>query len=155
MKTHVVKKPVLPEDIGVYAYFPVHPSDVDYIKRQADGEIMQADIRKDRFYPLTKKYWALCNLIAENAKADPMFDFLDSKNIVDEYLKLRLGLIESRIVFPDGTVHVRTGSISNKAMDQDKFQSYYEQAVEIMAEVSGVSKTDIEDNWMEYECEVE
>lgn len=155
MKTTLIKKPVLPEDVGLNAYFPVQPSDVEYCGKFGDGEMITAEIKKDRFYPLTQKYWALCNLIANNHKVDPDLDFLDNKNTVDEYLKLRLNCIESRIVFPDGTVHVRTGSISNHAKDKDAFQDYYNNAVQIMSEVSGISVHDLELNWMDYECGVQ
>ena len=154
MKTYVVKKPVLPEDVGTLMYQPVHASDIDYIKKFGDGEIVKADIKRDRFYPLTKKYWALCNLVALNHK-QPGYEFLTTKNIVDEYIKLRLSIVESRMVFPDGRVHVKTGSISHRAKDQDQFQEIYNQAVEIMSEVSGIPAHELEFNWMEYECEVE
>lgn len=155
MKVTLVKKPVLPEDVGMYALFPIHVSDVDYVKKQGDGEVLQADIKKDRFYPLTQKYWALCNLIANNHKVDPALDFLDHKNNVDEYIKLRLHCIKSRIVFPDGTVHVVTGSISHQAKDKDEFQEFYNDAVNIMSELSGISVHDLETNWHDYECGVE
>ena len=155
MKTTVVKKQIVPEDVGLSAWFPLHPSDVDFINKFGDGEPFQTDIKRDRFYPLTQKYWALCNLIAQNHKVDPALDFLNTKNIVDEYLKLKLNCIESRMVFPDGTVHVRTGSISNRAKDQDEFQKYYDAAIQIMSEISGISVFDLEENWMDYETGVE
>lgn len=165
MKTHLLKKPVLPEDVGMPAYFPVHPSDVDYINKHGDGEIMQAEIKRDRYYPLTKKYWALCNLIAENAKL-PDYDNLNlnTKAKVDEYIKLKLKVVKGYMVFPDrcphcghnrDIVHVITGSISNAAKDKDQFQSYYDKAVEIMSEVSGISADELEFDWMRFECEVE
>ena len=155
MKTTLVKKPIVPEDVGLNAYFPVHVSDVDYCNKFGDGEMMQAEIKRDRFYPLTQKYWALCNLIANNHKVDEAYSFLDNKNTVDEYLKLKLNCIESRIVFPDGTVHVKTGSIAHNAKDKDQFQKYYNQAVSIMSEISGISVHDLEVNWQDYECGVE
>lgn len=151
MITHLLKKPVLPEDVGTYMYQPVHPSDVSFINKFGDGEIVKADIKRDRFYPLTKKYWALCNLIASNYKAIPELEFLDNKNLVDEYIKLKMNIVKSRIVFPDGRVHVVTGSISHSAKDKDQFQQYYDKAVEIMSWISGIPAVDLEFNWMEYE----
>jgi len=151
VKTHLVKKPVLPEDVGTYMYQPVHPADVDYIKKFGDGEIIKADIKRDRHYPLTKKYWALCNLVAENHKALPELACLNNKNLVDEYIKLKLNIIKSRIVFPNGRVHVVTGSISHSAKGKDEFQEIYNQAVDVMSWISGIPPVDLEFNWMEYE----
>jgi len=151
LKTFLVKKPCLPEDVGLMIYQPVHPSDVDLINKFGDGEIVSADIRRERFYPLTKKYWALCNLVANNHKAIPELEFLDNKNVVDEYIKLKLNIIKSRIVFPDGRVHVQTGSISHSAKDKDQFQEIYNQAVDVMSWISGIPVVDLEFNWMEYE----
>ena len=150
MKVTLVKKPVLPEDVGTIILQPVHASDIDYLKKFGDGEIMQAEVKRDRFYPLTKKYWALCNLTANNHRRDG-YECLDTKNTVDEYIKLKLGLIDSRIVFPDGTVHVKTGSISHRAKDKDQFQEYYNQAVEVMSYITEIPARDLELNWMEYE----
>ena len=152
MKTQLVKKPVLPEDVGTYMYQPIFKSDVDFISKFADGDVVKADIRRDRLYKLTKKYWALCNLVAENHKAIPEYEFLDHKNKVDEHIKLSLGIIKSHMVYPDGRVHVVTGSISHTAKDQDAFQEIFDKAIEIMSRISGISTADLDENWMNYEC---
>ncbi len=149
MKITLVKKPVLPEDVGKPVLMPVMPSDVTYCGKFADGEIIQAEVKRDRFYPLTQKYWALCELVANNHRRDGL-ESLDTKNAVDEYIKLKLNIIDSRMVFPDGRVHVKTGSISNAAKDRDEFQEYYNQAVDIMSWITGISPQELEDNWMEY-----
>ena len=70
---------------------------------------------------------------------------------MDEYIKLRLGIVASRIEFPDGTLHIKTGSISHKAKDKDQFQEYYDKAVQIMSEITEIPVVDLEENWMEYE----
>jgi len=155
MKITLVKKPILPEDVGKDCLMAMTDTDIKYIHSFGDGEIITGNIKKDRFYPLTQKYWALCNLIANNHKVIPELKFLDNKNTVDEYLKLRLSLIESRMVFPDGTVHVKTGSINNSAKDKNEFQKYFDMAIEIMSEVSGITAQDLLINWQEYECGVE
>jgi hypothetical protein len=152
MKVHLVKKHVLPEDVGLAIYQPIHPSDVDYTNKFGDGEIIQAEIRRDRFYPLTKKYWALCNLIANNAKLGG-YEFLENKDLVDEYIKIKLGVVKARMVY-DNKVHIITGSIAHSAKDKDEFQDYYKRALKIMSDVSGISEYDLEDNWMEYETQV-
>jgi len=154
MKISLLKKPVLPEDVGMIALVPIMPSDVDFVKKFGDGEILQAEVKRDRFYPLTQKYWALCNLIAQNYRRDGL-EMLDNKNIVDEYIKLKLNVIESRIVFPDGRVHVKTGSIAHKAKDRDEFQEFYDRAVEVMEWISGIPRHELEFNWHEYECGVQ
>ena len=59
--------------------------------------------------------------------------------------------MKSRLVFPDGTVHIVTGSISHSAKDQDEFQEIYNQAVDIMSWISGIPPEELEYNWMEYE----
>jgi hypothetical protein len=155
MKITLIKKPILPEDVGLDCLMPVMDTDIKYIRTYGDGEVIKAEVKRDRFYPLTQKYWALCELVANNHKVDEALNFLDNKHTVDEYIKLRLNLIESRMVFPDGTVHVKTGSISHQAKDKDEFQKYFDMAVQIMSEVSGISVTDLLMNWQEYECGVE
>ena len=152
MKVTLVKKPVLPEDVGTIILQPVHASDIDYLKKFGDGEIMQAEVKRDRFYPLTKKYWALCHLVAENRK-NPGYEHFDHKNKVDEHIKLTLGEIAFRIVYPDGTITARTKSISNVAKDMDQFQDYYNRAIKVMEQMSGISAADLEENWMEYETQ--
>ncbi|PKL19549.1 MAG: hypothetical protein CVV49_00500 [Spirochaetae bacterium HGW-Spirochaetae-5] len=154
MKITLLKKPVLPEDVGTVALVPVMPSDVDNVNKFGDGEIIQAEVKRDRFYPLTQKYWALCNLVANNYRREGL-EMLDHKNVVDEYIKLKLNVIESRIVFPDGRIHVRTGSIANKAKDKDEFQEFYDRAVEVMEWISGIPRFELELNWHEYECVVQ
>ena len=149
MKIHLLKKHVLPEDVGLAMLQPVHASDVEYVNKFGDGEIIKAEIRKDRYYPLTKKYWALCNLVAQNSRQNG-YEFLDHKTLVDEYIKIKLGIIKARMVYGD-KVHIVTGSIAHHVKDKDEFQEYYKRALKVMSEISGISEYDLEDNWMEYE----
>ncbi len=159
MKITMLKKPVLPEDVGTFVLVPVMPSDIDNLRKFSDGEIIEVEARRDRFYPLTKKYWALCNLVANNHRREGLAG-LDHKNKVDEYIKLKLNVVDSRVVFPGSCphcrkqidiVHVKTGSISNAAKDRDEFQEYYNQAVDIMSWITGISPQELELNWWEYE----
>lgn len=146
MKATVVKKSG--------GLFPVAPSDIDKLNKYANGEIIEVSHRKARFYPLLQKYWALCNMIAQNAKAHSDFDCLNTRELVSEYIKLKVGHIDSRIVIRDH-VHIITKSISYSAMDQDEFSEFFNKAVDVMSALSGIPVPDLLLNWAEYECGVQ
>lgn len=145
MKTTVMKKDG--------AYFPIMESDVDKLNKFADGEVLEIQIKKDRFYPHHQKYWALCNMVAQNHKELEELRGLDNKDKVDEYIKLKIGHIDCRLII-EGKVHIKTKSIGYPGMDQAAFQEFFDQAVEVMSRISGISVYNLLVNWMDYECGV-
>lgn len=155
MKTTIVKKKTTKEDIGKHVYIPVHDSDIKFCIKQGEGVVFISDIKRDRRYPLLQKYWATCNLVAQNKKAFDELEFFDTKEKISEFIKLKLGLIECMITIKDvdGNEHTnrRTKSISNAKMDQTEFQDFFDKAIEILSWMSGISVQDLTLNWVDYE----
>ncbi len=163
-KVHFVKKPVTPEDIDMIALFPMADCDLKAVNRFGDGEIIKQEIKAERNYLLLKKYWALCEAVAQNKKIYSDLEQINTKALVDEYLKIKTGLIKSRIVFPSrcphcrgelDTVHIVTGSIAYSNMDNDKFSDWFNEALDIMAWMLGVTSQELNENWQEYEGAIE
>ena len=149
MKFNVLKKPAGAEDNGYIILRPLSGEDVAAVNKFSDGDVLEVTVKRDRDYRLTKKYWALCSLAADNYKMEG-YRFLTHKNLVDEFIKLRLGLIESQLVFPDGRVHVRTGSIAHNAMDNDDFAKFLADAEKIIEEITGLTGAELSENYHEY-----
>jgi len=151
LKSTVMKKTITDQDLGLDAYFPIMESDVKRINKQGEGEVFTIDIKQDRFYPLLQKYWATCNLVAQNKKAFHELDELNTKELVDEYVRLKVGHIEARIVIKDH-VHIKTKSIGYDALDDEQFREFFDNAIEVLSWISGISVHDLSVNWMEYEA---
>lgn len=155
MKTTIIKKKITKEDIGKHGYIPVHDSDIEFCMKQVEGQIMISDIKRDRYYPLTQKYFATCNLVAQNKKAFEELEQLDTKKKVDDYIKLKTGLVEYRKVFVnskgENVVIIKNKSLSNANMDKAEFQDFFNKAIEVLSWMSGISIHDLTLNWANYE----
>jgi len=144
MKTHVY--------VTADGYKPIDADDVKEHGKLAQGEIVQFSVKRARFYPLLQKYWACCNMIAQNYRK-PEYKYLNDKDKVDVFCRHRAGLVDCTVVMPDVTI-VRPASISYSAMDQDDFQAYYDKAIDIMSDISDMPRDDIEKNWHRYKTTV-
>lgn len=144
LKLYLMKKRVSKDDVGQSALFPVYKSDIANLAKISIGEIARYTVKKDRNYMFLKKYWALCTITAENCD-NPA---LDHKEKVDEYCKIKAGYVDYRIVI-DGVVNIKTKSISFAKSDEYQFADYYDRAVQIMAELLGVTVDELEEHWME------
>jgi hypothetical protein len=132
------------------AFLPAMKSDIDAAAKLRDGEALEFEARRARIYPHLQKYWALCNMVAENKRIDGL-ESLDTREAVHEYVKLKLGLVDLRIVVKD-RVHLKTKSINYASMDQEEFSDFYRKAVEVLAGIAGLGSYELENNWNEYEC---
>lgn len=150
MNITVLKNKINKDDIGKSVYFPMMESDKKSCRQFSDGEILSIEIKKSRFYPLLQKFWATCNLVAQNHKAYPELNDLCNAEAVCEYVKLKVGLVDYRIVVKDH-VHIKTKSISYSGMDNAEFKIFFENAIEVLSWMSGISVHDLTVNWSEYE----
>lgn len=144
MKTHVF----VTED----GYRPIDADDQKEHGKYSPGEIVLFSANKARFYPILAKYWACCNMIAQNYR-NKEYLHLDSKEKVDLFCRHYTGLVDCTLV-TDKVTLVRPGGIGYSDMDQDEFQAYYDKAIECMVMVSGISREDIEKNWHLYKTKV-
>lgn len=74
-------------------------------------------------------YWACCALVAGNTENQEM----NTKEKVSEYVKLKIGWTDFRQVYSDGTVHIKTKTLSHDNIDHFIFDNYFSQALEVMA----------------------
>ena len=129
---------------------PAMQSDIQAAAKFGDGEALEFETRKARAYPHLQKYWALCNLVAENRRREGL-ESIDTREAVHEYVKLKLGLVDFRIVVKD-RVHLKTKSINYASMDQDEFSEFYRKALEVLGWMMDMPGYELENNWSEYEC---
>jgi hypothetical protein len=138
--------------VDINCYRPVDAEDFSIHGKYSKGEIVQFSVRLARFYPLLQKYWACCNMIAQNKRLQG-YEYYNIKEKVDLYCRMQTGLIDCTIVTDKVTI-IKPKSISYDAMDQDEFQNYYDKAIDVMSFMSGISRIDIERNWHLYKTKV-
>jgi hypothetical protein len=90
----------------------------------AVGDVGKFDIVKPRNYEHHKKAFALFNLVLENSDKYSTVD-----QILDE-IKFRLGYLDHHVI--DGKYVFRLKSIAFDAMGQEKFNTFYSKAIDVI-----------------------
>jgi len=145
------KKIITSEDIGKVALFPCDRKYELIILKLDEGEVISADIHQTRNYQQLKMFWAICRAVADNFREEKFRD-LDTARKVAEYVKLKLGYVDYRIVIADRT-HIRTKSISYAKMTQEQFQKFLNDAIQVLETIGSVKASNIQIH--EYDGEIE
>lgn len=109
------------------ALFP-DGDDADKIMRgMTDGEVCELEIKKPGNITLLRKYWKLCEYIAQSCPG------VETSKQVDHILKLKTGNVE---VFQVGdVVYQMPGSIAFAKMESDEFGDYYRRCIKVIVSV--------------------
>jgi hypothetical protein len=136
---------------------PINSSGNKFVGDLEQGQIVTVEVKKIRNYQQIKMAWAICDLIAQNARQEG-YEALDSKRKVMEAIKLKLHYIDYYFTLPDKSgnqrVHVKTKSISYGKMSQDEWQKFLEEFLVECEKISQASKQDILENYGEYDADV-
>jgi len=128
---------------------PADDKTKDWCDKLKNGEVFDADVQTMRNYQQLKMFWATCKCIAENYRKEIYRD-LDSARKVCEYVKLKLGFVDYRIVMKDH-VHLKTKSISYSKMSQEEWQKFMNDAMIVLNKISSLDKLEL----LLYENDVE
>ena len=123
---------------------PADEATTKFINKLKPGEVFEAEVRNVRNYQQLKMLWAYAHAISENYKNE-IFKDLDTARKIIEYIKLKLGYVDYRIVIKD-RVHIKTKSISYNKMSQEEFKVFLDGALKIMDNIAGYSHKDIDIN---------
>ena len=110
-----------------HALWPDDDEAAKIVQSMGDGVICEVEVKRPRSIVLLRKYWRLCEYVAEACPG------VETKENVDHILKLQTGNVH---IFKVGeTLHQRPGSISFAQMDADEFDLYYRRCVKVILEL--------------------
>ena len=124
------------------ALYPADDKAIKFFNKLGIGEMTSHDVYELRNGQQLKMFWALCRSVADNYREDKFKD-LDTARKVCEYIKLKLGYVDYRIVMGDH-VHIKSKSISYSKMPQEEWKKFLDDAMPIIETLGGVSAKDIE-----------
>ena len=130
-----------------YGLVPMYDSDLQMKKRLKEGTVVRCRVSNPRNYEFHKKFFALLRMTYDNLPA-----FLVEKwNIRNEDDMLRkfkrdLGYFTSRRN-SEGEIEIEYLSISFAAMEQQDFERFYEQCVDLVqyTYIKGIDREDIQE----------
>lgn len=94
------------------------------MRRMGDGEACEVEFKRPRNIILLRKYWRLCEYVAESCPG------VETARQVDHVLKIETGNVE---VFKIGdTLYQQAGSIAIGNMDEDGFSEYYRKCIKVI-----------------------
>ena len=120
---------------------PAGPYEAEVLEAYQRGSEITVTLHQRRSLPLLKKYWAVLRDVVENCKTP-----WNSPDEASDALKLALGVTDIGKTVK-GQWFVRAGSISFASMDQAAFRDFFEKAMAILAEVTGIDPDSLRDRY--------
>lgn len=111
---------------------PAGPYEQEVISTYQQGAVLTVDMHQKRTLPLLKKYWAVLRDVVANCKTP-----WNSPDEASDALKLALGVTDIGKTV-SGQWFIRAGSISFTSMDQAAFKDFFDKAMAVLAEVTGI-----------------
>lgn len=124
---------------------PVYSSDHDKWNKVQEGIIYAMRYRSDRNYNHHKKLFAIAETIIENEPELSVWSNKKSHSLIKS-TELELGYVNEIIHF-DGKVTLEPESISFENWGQEKFQEFYDKAINLWAEKFGYTVEELENNY--------
>ena len=123
---------------------PASDASAEALRKIKLGDVVRADVRRPRNVKMHNRYWALVAFIWQNQSHFATMEDLH------EAIKFRVGLVEP-LRLPDGTEIQRAGSINFAAMDQTRFEAFWDKVCEYICRdvLPGVSRADLERELMQ------
>ena len=124
MKRHFVKCPG--------GLRPAFDEDEQWLSRKKTGALLELDIREPRNGKLHRKWWSLCNYLAEHSTRMPTADH------ASKWMLVQLGYCDTiyagKIIGRGQPLHI-ADSISFASMDDDTFSEMYSKACDLLCEI--------------------
>lgn len=107
----------------------------------AEGRIVKVEYRQPRNLAWHNRYWALCQMVADNSEQ------YGSADEVSDHLKILAGHCTVVARVDTGELDRLPKSISFSAMDQGQFEDFWRRAVKAVCEniLPGVTEAAVED----------
>lgn len=131
--------------VGKHSYVADSPAELEKLRKHKFGELVEAKIRRRRNLKHHRKFRAILRMVAHN--------FPGNVQITDEdvlvMLKITMGMEEDK---PDlfGKVKRVLRSTSFEEMDQHEFAEFYNRAIPMLSQASGLSVEHIDANYEDY-----
>jgi hypothetical protein len=124
------------------SFLPAYNSDYELAKKIKFGELREFETKRPRNLDFHKKCFALFNLVFENQDDFSNFDHLR------KYLTMKAGYY-TKINTPTGVIY-EADSLSFASMNQDTFDKYYSDLLDVVTKLYGMERQDILDNLQEF-----
>ena len=126
------------------ALYPVDEAGEDWLRRLAQGEIIEATVRRPRNMAFHRKFWALASLCWTQTNDRARYPTVEA--LVTD-LKIATGHCDRRTVVLDGAqmLVLTPRSISFAAMDDSEFAAFYDRVCDYVAVnvLPGVTRADL------------
>lgn len=116
---------------------PAGPYEQEALDTYRPGSRLTVSLHQKRSLPLLKKYWAVLRDVVSNCKTP-----WASPDEASDAIKLALGITDTGKTV-SGQWFVRPGSISFHAMDEAAFRDFFDQAMAILARVTGIDPEEL------------
>ncbi len=135
-----------------HCLIPAFGKDKELFDKLKDGELYKAPFSKARNARFLAKYWVLLDLAYSNLPDSFTLNASDGqilhiRNVEDInwHVKMQLGICERRVTL-GGKVMYEAGSISFAAMDEESFQEFYDNAINVIIKyfLVGTNKEELE-----------
>lgn len=105
------------------------------------GQTVRADVHRPRRNKNLRRWWALCELLADNCEQ------FKSPDMAHEWLKIMAGHCQQIVSKSTGEVFLIADSIAFSRLDEDQFQDVWVRAVKAVCEhlLPGVTEREIEE----------
>ena len=120
---------------------PGSPYEAEVLDNYQNGAELVVIMHQPRSLPLHKKYWAVLRDVVENCGL-PFSEAKDLSNAI----KIKLGMIDVGKTF-SGQRFLSVGSISFDAMDEAEFRRFYDKAMMVLAEATGIDPESLSDRY--------
>jgi hypothetical protein len=120
---------------------PAGPYEAEVLDTYRPGSKLTVTLHQKRSLPLLKKYWAVMRDVVDKCKTP-----WNSPDEASDAIKLALGVTDIGKTVK-GQWFIRPGSIAFTSMDEAAFRDYFEKAMAILAEVSGINPDELRDRY--------
>lgn len=122
---------------------PAGPYEAEALSTYSNGAKLTVTLHQKRSLPLLRKYWSVLRDVVNNCSTP-----WDSPDEASDALKLALGVTDiSKTV--SGKWFIRPGSISFNSMDEAEFRDFYDKAMGVLAEVTGIDPDELRSRYSE------
>lgn len=116
---------------------PAGPYEAEVLDTYRPGSKLTITLHQKRSLPLLKKYWAVMRDVVDQCKTP-----WNSPDEASDAIKLALGVTDIGKTVK-GQWFIRPGSIAFTSMDEAAFREYFEKAMAILAEVTGIDPAEL------------
>lgn len=129
--------PTLQMEVQKGRLVPLTPYEAEVLSTYSNGAVLTIEMHQKRSLPLLKKYWAVLRDVVDKCKTP-----WSSPDEASDALKLALGVTDIGKTV-SGQWFIRAGSISFNSMDQAAFKKFFDDAMMVLASVTGIDPDEL------------